>query len=365
MSSGRPGLGRRPDLEEVDARRRRPRRARRRPSGVYASRSGPFASTIGKTLRPSSSVVPYGSRRVVAPSAGLHHDQRQRGQHRERPTPWCKRTPFRRGQVSRTSGASPARARPPSTRARARGGVRRADRATGADRHGDPGPAQRRAQEQRGARRVPAGGDHHHLARAHLPRDGGDPDGVPGRVAGERVARRARPRGPFQAARISSASPESTTVHVPSTSVSACASRRAQTACRPACGPRVPEHRDEPRHGSGLTAIVTRLTAQTRPSSSLRSTSQIHVVRPRWRGPRLRVDRAAADRAQERGVVRHPEPDHAVGEDAERRPVGGERLRDRRVDAAVDDPGRLPVLVLHEHAAAHELRRSSSSSSSP
>ena len=39
------------------------------PVGVIAPRSGPFASTIGKTLRPSSSVVPYGSSRVLAPAA--------------------------------------------------------------------------------------------------------------------------------------------------------------------------------------------------------------------------------------------------------------------------------------------------------
>jgi hypothetical protein len=37
------------------------------------------------------------------------------------------------------------------------------------------------------------------------------------------------------------------------------------------------------RQPSGRTANVTRLRAQVRPSSSASSTSQIQVVRPRWR----------------------------------------------------------------------------------
>ena len=50
---------------------------------------------------------------------------------------------------------------------------------------------------------------------------------------------------------------------------------------------------------AGRTAIVTRDAAHRRPSSSVKSTSQTQVVRPRWIGRALGVDHALGDRAQE------------------------------------------------------------------
>ena len=68
--------------------------------------------------------------------------------------------------------------------------------------------------------------------------------------------------------------------------------------------------RAPPRRGSFFSevadAIVTRLIAQRRPASSVSSTSQIQVVRPRWR--RRRGGGAFADRPEETRVVRLAEP---------------------------------------------------------
>ena len=70
---------------------------------------------------------------------------------------------------------------------------------------------------------------------------------------------------------------------------------------------------------------------------------------------RGRVDRPLADRAQERRVVRHPEADVPVGHNADVRPERGERLRDRRMDAAVHEPDRLQHVLAHRNVRANEL----------
>ena len=82
-----------------------------------------------------------------------------------------------------------------------------------------------------------------------------------------------------------------------------------------------------------------------RPSSSVISTSQTQVVRPRWRGAGAAFDVALGDRAQEGGAVRLAHRHHAVVVDRE--PGGGraDALGQRRIDAAVHEAERLADAV--------------------
>ena len=95
----------------------------------------------------------------------------------------------------------------------------------------------------------------------------------------------------------------------------------------------------------GRTDTVARASTHTPPASSAISTSQTQVVRPRWRawaaawivpaviGRRKLVEvREAADRLPSAATA-------ALGAG------GGQRLGDRGVDAAMDQPGRLLELV--------------------
>ena len=92
--------------------------------------------------------------------------------------------------------------------------------------------------------------------------------------------------------------------------------------------------------------------AQTLPSSSVISTSQTQVVRPRWRGRGGGVDVAVADRAQEGRVVGLPHRHHPL---VVYRAVGGRRgeaLGERGEDAAVDDAVGLAGAGLDRDAGA-------------
>ena len=97
------------------------------------------------------------------------------------------------------------------------------------------------------------------------------------------------------------------------------------------------------------TAIVTRVIAQRRCSSSVHSTSHSHVVRPRWIGRAVAWIVPFSDRAQEARVVRQPHRLHALLPHADERSDRGERLGDRRVDAPVHEPERLQQLRAHRH----------------
>ena len=113
---------------------------------------------------------------------------------------------------------------------------------------------------------------------------------------------------------------------------------------------------DDPDHvRSGRTAIVTRLTAQSRPSSSVSSTSQTQVVRPRW--TRRAMAWIVPSRIERRKVewFDMPRPMLPSGKTPTFVPNGGECLRDRRVDAAVHEPDRLQQVLAHRNVGAHDL----------
>ena len=113
----------------------------------------------------------------------------------------------------------------------------------------------------------------------------------------------------------------------PSAATGGCRSRTASAASRPG--------------RPGRTAIVIRTRAQRRPSSSVISQSQTQVVRPRWRGRASALTCRRLIGRRKRRLVRLPHRHHAVVAD---RLVGrqrAERLGERRVGAAVDDPERL------------------------
>ena len=106
---------------------------------------------------------------------------------------------------------------------------------------------------------------------------------------------------------------------------------------------------------SGRTAIVTRLTAHSRPVVVLQLDVPDPGRPPAVDAARRCMDRPLADRAQERRVVRHPEADVPVGHDADVRPERRERLGDRRMDAAVHEPDRLQQVLAHRNVRAHDL----------
>ncbi len=105
--------------------------------------------------------------------------------------------------------------------------------------------------------------------------------------------------------------------------------------------------------GNYLTAIVIRTSEQRRCSSSVISTSQTHVVRPRWRA------RATAwivpPRIGRRNDVwlERPWADVAVGLHGRPCAHRGDRLGDRREDAAVHEAGGLLDVVGHVDVGAN------------
>ena len=54
-------------------------------------------------------------------------------------------------------------------------------------------------------------------------------------------------------------------------------------------------------------------------------------------------------------MVRHAEPDVALGYDADIRPERGEGLRDRRVDSTVHEPDRLQQVLANRNVGADDL----------
>src|SRR4029453_11340545 len=70
---------------------------------------------------------------------------------------------------------------------------------------------------------------------------------------------------------------------------------------------------------------------------------------------RNRVDRPPSDRAEEGGVVGHPEPDAAAGHHADVRSQRGERFGDGCVDTAVHEPERLSDVLHDGNVSTNEL----------
>ena len=105
--------------------------------------------------------------------------------------------------------------------------------------------------------------------------------------------------------------------------------------------------------GSYRTAIVIRTSEQRRCSSSVISTSQTQVVRPRWRTRASAWMVPAEDRAQERGLVGEALGRLAVGLDGVPGAHRGDRLGDRGEDAAVHEAGGLLEVVGHVDVGAN------------
>ena len=108
---------------------------------------------------------------------------------------------------------------------------------------------------------------------------------------------------------------------------------------------------DRIRSARHRTAIVTREVAQSRPSSSRISTSQIQLVRPRWKADALAVHRTRGHRTQEVRVVGHAERRAARRPHRDGRAHRRQRLGDRGVHAAVHDAHRLAHGVGHGQPA--------------
>ena len=104
------------------------------------------------------------------------------------------------------------------------------------------------------------------------------------------------------------------------------------------------------------TAIVTREMAQSLPSSSVKSTSQTQVVRPRWRTVASAC--TLPEVTGRRKVVLFDWPMATLPSPDDRHVGGGrhERLGERRVGAAVHEPEGLAHAVLDRKAAAGLLR---------
>ena len=107
------------------------------------------------------------------------------------------------------------------------------------------------------------------------------------------------------------------------------------------------------------TAIVTRLTATRRSSSSVWSTSHTHVVRPRWRARARAVIHSPRARLQEARVVGGAHRREPVGVHVRDRRLGGEHLRQRGVGAAVHEPEALAHAVGDREARRPPRRRRS------
>ena len=103
---------------------------------------------------------------------------------------------------------------------------------------------------------------------------------------------------------------------------------------------------------AGRTAIVTRVAAHSRPSSSVKVTSQTQVVRPRWRGtPEAWTVPSVAGRMN---VVWLDWPTAKLPSSATARCVVADtmRLGQRRVGASVHQSGRLPDSFLDRETGA-------------
>ena len=161
--------------------------------------------------------------------------------------------------------------------------------------------------------------------------------------------RRRRPRHPPRRPR---------RVQAPPAAARASRSRRAPSAATGAC--RSPtataaEPRPAPRPAAAAPRSSSASARRGGPASSVISTSQIHVVRPRWRRSARAWIVPVDDRAQERRLVGRAHRRVALGHDDDRRAERRERLGDRREDAAVDEPERLAQLVADGDLGAHEL----------
>ena len=103
------------------------------------------------------------------------------------------------------------------------------------------------------------------------------------------------------------------------------------------------------------TASVTREIAHRRPSSSVNSTSQIQVVRPRWRGVPSACTRPLVTGRRKVVLLDWPTAKLPSRPDGDHRRPRRHRLRQRGVGAAVHQPHRLLHAPLGREAAAAAL----------